>query len=151
MERDAIVQQTQVEKEALGYLTLALLRTIEWPVEGGEFSRKLSSLRFVTESFQRHLERLFALEELDGYMDVVCQQHPEMAEKVDDLQQQQEQLRTTTRQLMVQLDRIMPTNLTLFEVVCQELRNLIKWLREYNRAEQELLSAAGLHRSESGV
>jgi len=72
MVQESTIQQTKVEREAMEHVTQALERTIVWTVTGDEFSRKLSTVRFVTEPFQRHLERLFALEELDGYMDVVA-------------------------------------------------------------------------------
>jgi len=148
MEKDAIVQQTRVENEALEFVTMALERTIAWPVQGGEFTRKLSSLRFMTESFQRHMERLFALEELDGYMDVVCRLHPEMSGDVDELKNQQEKLRNTIRQLILKLERTPPGDLVVFNAICEELQSLIKWLRQYNQIEKQLLVAAGLHQTD---
>jgi hypothetical protein len=142
MEQESIVQQTKVEREATELVTLALERTLLWTVKGDDFSRKLSSVRFVTESFQHHLERLFALEELDGYMNVVCQLHPEFTDKVKDLKATHAQLHEMTRQLVLNLEQASPTDVTKFEVICEELKSLISSLREHNKQENELLVEA---------
>jgi hypothetical protein len=147
MDQKSIVQQTQVENEAVEFVTQALARTLEWPVEGKEFSRKLSSLRFVTESLQRHLERLFALEELDGYMDLICQHRPELTDRVDALQKQQDKLRISARQLVLQLERTSPTDLVMFAGVCEQLTSLVDWIRTYHQSENALLTTAGLRDS----
>ena len=62
-----IAQQTVVEDGILKLLVEGLRSALAWKVTN-DFSRKLSSVRFITQSFQRHLERLMALEEYDGYM-----------------------------------------------------------------------------------
>ena len=48
-----------------------------WTVDRDGFTRKLSSVRFFTELYHRHLERLFALEEVDGYMVSVARLNPD--------------------------------------------------------------------------
>ena len=42
-----------------------------WEVESDGFSRKLSSVRFLSEPYQRHLDWLLALEEIDGYLEAI--------------------------------------------------------------------------------
>ena len=66
-----IAKQTEVESGLVKLLIEGLRSTVDWKVHGGDFSRKLSTLRFIVRSFQGHMERLFALEEYDGYMDLV--------------------------------------------------------------------------------
>ena len=144
MDQEPIIQQSRVEREAMEHVTLALERTLIWNVKGEEFSRKLSSVRFVTESFQHHLERLFALEELDGYMNVVCQLHPEFTGKVNDLKETHKQLHETIRQLVLRLEQALPTDLAKFDVICEELENLIDSFRKHNQEENELLVEAVL-------
>ena len=48
-----IAQQTEVEYGALNHLIVALRTALAWKVHGSEFSRKLSTLRFVVRSFER--------------------------------------------------------------------------------------------------
>ena len=62
------MQQAAVEHEALRHIIGALRTVLDWKPTAGDVSRKLSSLRFIIQSFQRHLERLMALKEQDGYM-----------------------------------------------------------------------------------
>ena len=42
----------------------------------------MSTLRFITQSLQRHLERVLALEEYDGYMDLVLHESPRLSNTV---------------------------------------------------------------------
>jgi hypothetical protein len=62
-----ITQQTLLEQGMLYHLTDALRSVIDWKLHGADLSRKLSTLRFIAQSFQRHLERVMALEEYDGW------------------------------------------------------------------------------------
>ena len=63
MNRHDIARQTQVEQELLGHIMHVLRTSSSWPVPGPDGSRKLSTLRFVAQSFQRHLEHLLTLED----------------------------------------------------------------------------------------
>ena len=139
MDHEAIFQQIKVESEALEYISGAVERTMAWTVEGEEFSRKLSSVRFITESFQRHLDRLFALEELDGYMTVVRNRRPGLTSKVNGLKRQHDQLRTTVQQLLLQLERASPTDRQNFDGICKDLQKTIGKVRKHNQQENELL------------
>src|SRR5450432_4119227 len=85
-----VIQQTKVESQALEHITQAVEVALAWVVEGDDVSRKLSSVRFFAEMYQRHLERLFALEEVDGYMDDVTELSPELTNQVDQLKPEHE-------------------------------------------------------------
>jgi hypothetical protein len=139
MDHKLIAEQTQMEAEALGHVTRALEVAIAWVVEGDDLSRKLSSVRFATELFQRQIERLFALEELDGYMESVCRLHPEWTNQVDDLKREHEQLRTAVRKLVLRLDRASPTDLAKLDAICEDLRDVIQQILEHSRRENELI------------
>ena len=82
MAHQDIAQQTLLEHGMLNHLTDALRSVIDWKFQGDDFSRKLSTLRFIAQSFQRHLERLMALEEYDGYMDMVGGLSPHLGKDV---------------------------------------------------------------------
>ena len=139
MDHEPIVQQTKVENEALGHITRALEVVIAWAVKGADCSRKLSSVRFATELFQRQLERLFALEELDGYMEIVCQLQPELTDQVAVLKREHEQLREAVRKLALRLERASPTDLAKLDAICEDLRNVIHQILKHSRRENELL------------
>src|SRR5260370_8017336 len=73
-----IAQQSMVENGMLHHLEEALRDTMAWQIHGSDLSRKLSTLRFIAGSFQRHLERLFTLEEFYGYMDLLLKTSPNL-------------------------------------------------------------------------
>jgi hypothetical protein len=139
MNQELLIQQTKVESQALEHVTRALEVMVGWAVDGDGYGRKLSSVRFFTELYQRHLERLFALEEIDGYMESVSRLNPELAGKVDNLKREHEQFRAAVRKMVVRLDLASPTNLPGFDATCEELRKTINQILEHLRREQELL------------
>ena len=139
MNQELLIQQTKVESQALEHVTRALEVMIAWVVDGGGYGRKLSSLRFFTELYQRHLERLFALEEIDGYMESISRLNPELTSQVDDLKREHEQFRAAVRKVVVRFDLASPTRLTEFDETCAELRNTINHVLEHLRRESELL------------
>jgi hemerythrin-like domain-containing protein len=133
-----LIQQTKVESQALEHITQAVEVALAWVVEGDDVSRKLSSVRFFTEMYQRHLERLFALEEVDGYMDDVTELSPELTNQVDQLKPEHEQFRVAIRKLVLRLDRTPPVDCASFNAVCEKLRLVIKQVLEHTRRENEL-------------
>ena len=142
MNQELLIQQTKVESQALEHITRALEVMIGWAVDGGGYARKLSSVRFFTVQYQQHLERLFALEEIDGYMESLSRFNPELSNQVDDLKRDHEQLRSAVRKIVVRLDLASATNLAEFDATCFEVRRTINEILEHLRREQELLVEA---------
>jgi hypothetical protein len=142
MNQELLIEQTKVESQALEHITRALEVMIGWAVDGTGLSRKLSSVRFFTELYQRHLERLFALEEIDGYMESIIRFNPELANRVDDLKREHEQLRAAVRKIVVRLDLATPAKLAEFDATCFEVRATINQVLEHLRREQDLLVEA---------
>ena len=118
MNQELLIQQTKVENQALEHITQALEVMIGWRVNGDGYGRKLSSVRFFTELYQRHLERLFALEEIDGYMETISRLNPELTSQVDVLKREHEQFRAAVRKIVVRLDLASPTQLAEFDATC---------------------------------
>jgi hypothetical protein len=139
MNRKLLIQQTKVESQALEHVTRALEVMLGWTVDGQGYSRKLSSVRFFTELYQRHLERLFALEEIDGYMEGISRLNPELANQIDQLKQEHEQFRAAVRKSVVRIDLASPTQLAEFDATCEQLRKTINEVLEHLRRESELL------------
>ena len=149
MNQELLIQQTKRESQALEHVTRALEVMLGWAVDGDGFSRKLSSVRFFTELYQRHLERLFALEEIDGYMESVSRLHPELTGQVDNLKREHERFRAAVRKIVVRIDLASPMDLPDFDATCDELRNTINQILEHLRREQELL-VESFHRDTGG-
>jgi hypothetical protein len=139
MNQKLIVEHTQTESEALEHVTQALEVAIAWVVEGDDLSRKLSSVRFATDLFQRQIERVFALEEFDGYMGTVRRSHPEWVDQVEEFKREHEEFRAVMRKLVLRLDRVSPVDRANLDAICTELRDVMQRILEHNRRERDLL------------
>jgi hemerythrin-like domain-containing protein len=142
MDRQDVARQTQVEHELLQYLIQGLRAMAAWPVPGPDASRKLSTLRFTAQSFQRHLERLLAVEEYDGYMGLVRVAAPRLGRATDALKDEHEQFRTEARRVVRRLDLLPSTDLAALGQVCDDLLALLRQIEEHSRKELTLLQEA---------
>ena len=140
---ETILQQTELEHQYLRHVKDALRGAIAWDVSGeDDLARKLSSMRFVAQSFQRYLERLFALEEHDGYMAVITETHPHLTSKLDTLRSQHEAYREAIRQIMPRLELIAPDEREAFDAICRELLTSVDRVAKHNQEETRLLQDA---------
>jgi hypothetical protein len=130
-----IAQQTVVEQDMLKHLMEGLRVTMAWPVVDGDYSRSLSTLRFIAQSFQRHLERLMTCEEYDGYMDLVLATSPHLSRTVEGLRQEHEQLRAAICQIVLRLEGLAAGDPAAFARVCDDFRGLLQKVEEHNRRE----------------
>jgi hypothetical protein len=135
-------QQTLVEHELLGYLVEGLRTTLAWQVQGEDFTRKLSTLRFMAQCFQRHLERMMALEEYDGYMGLAGATSPWLGRKVDALRQEHTRLREAARRVVHGLEHASPTDQGEFACLCEALAALLLQVEEHTRKEVTLVQEA---------
>lgn len=134
-----LVEQTKVESDALEHVTRALEIMLRWTVASEGFARKLSSVRFFTELYQRHLERLLALEEVDGYMESVAKIKPELANRVACLKQEHEPFRSALRETVLRLDMALPTEPADFDRTCAQLQTTITNVLDHLHRERETL------------
>jgi hypothetical protein len=139
MDQELLIQQINVESQALEHTTQALEAALGWSIDGTGFSRKLSSVRFLTESYQRHVERLFALEEIDGFMESISRLNPDLTNRVDKLELEHEKFRAAIRESLVRIDSASSNQLAEFDATCQQLRTTINEVLEHLRRENELL------------
>src|SRR6516164_7407448 len=140
MEQD-VAQQMQVEHGLLQHL-IGGLRAAAWPVPGPDASRKLSTLRFVAGSFQRHLERLLALEEYDGYLGLVRATSPRLVRAADALRAEHERFRAEARRLAQRLERLPGTGAAALAPVCADLLALLGQVEGHSEREMALVHEA---------
>jgi Hemerythrin HHE cation binding domain len=137
-----LAQQTLVEENMLVLVIEGLRTTLAWQVQGTDFSRKLSTLRFITESFQRHLERVLAVEEYDGYMDLVLHASPQSGNNVDALRQEHDHLRKDASHIVHGFEHVSTTDCDSFARICGDLLGLLKRLDAHNKKEVKLMQKA---------
>jgi len=142
MEHSDMAQQVLVEHGMLKHIMEGLRATVAWPIHGGDFSRKLSTLRFISQSFQRHLERLTSLEEFDGYMNLVMEANPHLAKNVEGLREEHHRLRSSLRRLVHGLERIAATDQAAFAQAIQELSAILDRVDEHHKKEASLVQEA---------
>jgi hypothetical protein len=142
MERQEVTHQTQVEHELLKHIMEGLRMTAGWEVPGPDASRKLSTLRFVAQSFQRHLEHLLTLEEYDGYMDLVLNCAPWLGRATDALRAEHDGFRTQARRFVQRLERLQATDAPALDEVCGDLLALLEEVEAHNAKEIALLQEA---------
>jgi hypothetical protein len=111
-------------------------------VPGPDGSRKLSTLRFVAQSFQRHLEHVLALEEFDGYMDLALASAPWLGRATDALRAEHDLFRTEARRLVQRLERLPATDVAALGKLCDDLLVLLGKIEGHNGKEVALIQEA---------
>jgi len=142
-------QQALVENGLLKSLTEGLQRALAWEASEEAFARKLSTVRFIFQSFQRHLERLMRLEEVDGYMDSVLATNPHLSKAVDRLKEDHFRFRQVSGRLAQRLERVSTTDYEPFTEICDELGDILHELDEHS-AQEAKLYLEGFEQEEGG-
>jgi uncharacterized protein YhaN len=139
MSRNDLIRQVSLEHQLLGHITQAVRGTMDWSAEGEGLSRKLSTVRFVVQSFQRHLDRLLTLEEQGGFMDLLLDCDSQRGARVEDLKQQHDQFREALKRVIPRLERVSPGDHAEFASVCDRIRNLLDRIDSHCLAEMFLV------------
>jgi hypothetical protein len=102
-------------------------------------SHKLSTLHFQTWSFERHLARIQVLADHGGYMHLITDAHPHLAEEVETLRNGREELHSNLQKIIVRLERVSRDDAGGFGKICAELERFLDDLRAHGQKERELL------------
>lgn len=129
----------RMEHQILDHVKQALRVTLGWKVPDSGLSRKVSSVRFTFQSFQRHLERLLDLEEQDGYMVLVAELKPNMFSRVERLEHDHIVFRNALHNLMPEVEAVSEYQSEEFEEVCGEIHALLEKLDRHDEEEIDLL------------
>jgi hypothetical protein len=149
MDRQDVAQQMQVEHGLLQHLMQGLRATVAWEVPGADASRKLSTLCFIAQMFQRHLERLLAMEEYDGYMGLVRASCPRLGRATDALRAEHESFRTEARRIAQRLEWLPGTDLAALDQAGADVLALLGQVEAHSGKEMALLQEA-LEQDEGG-
>jgi len=141
------MRQAAVEHEALRHIIGALRTVLDWKPTADDGARKLSSLRFITQSFQRHLERLMALKEQDGYMSDAVEQMPSLADKEQTLLREHDEFEESLHRLVLKLEHVSASDRAKMDEACRDLEELLVKLDDHHRREAELMQEAYLRDS----
>ena len=131
-----------MEHQILDHAKQALRVTLGWKVPSVGLPRKLSSLQFTLQSFQRHLERIMELEEQDGYMVMVAETKPNMHFRVERLERDHDKFRRTMRRLLPVVEALNEYQCEEFETVCGEIAAFLDRIDRHDAEEINLLQEA---------
>ena len=134
-----IAQQVHFESGLMNSLLEGLRAILAWKTQGDDYTRKLSTLAFVSKSLRRHLERLMNLEETDGYMDVVLETKPNLSKVVDQLRQEHDRFRHATKRFVRRFEQMSSTDRDTFDRTCEELADFLFRLERHSRREAKLI------------
>jgi hypothetical protein len=135
-----LAHQTLVEHQILAHIKDALRLTLETRVATISVGRKLSSVRFMAASFERHLQRLLDLEEDGGYMTLVQERKPDLLDQVLALRGEHAEFRQELRQIVGALENLAPEGEEeRFHGLCHKLHALVDRLDAHDAQEIHLL------------
>jgi hypothetical protein len=103
---------------------------------------ELAEVQSQTLVLKRHLNRLFALEEVDDYLNFVAERHPEFIEHIAQLKAQHAEFRRTINDLLVRLDAVESQDKERFDAICLDIHTVICRVLQHGSAEGKLLRRA---------
>lgn len=140
VETDAyITDQCLIEHRTLGHIKAALRLALDWQVGAPGLPRKIATVRFMAQSFRRHIERLMGLEEKDGYMEVVGQMKPNLVDQARRLRDEHDLFRATLAKLLPRLDSVADTDAAEISAICDDLHSLLHGVDIHDARETALL------------
>ncbi len=134
-----VAKQIEVELALLLNIEQAFRVALDWKTNDGENNRKLSTLRFVTRSFERHLARIRMLSDYGGYMVLVTDMKPQLASAVRSLKLLRDNLQAHLDELMFRLEHVSANETAKFDELCKELEHYLEDLSAHGAKEMELL------------
>jgi hemerythrin-like domain-containing protein len=127
-----------LEHEVVARLADALRTSIGWSHHGG-ITRQLESVRFLADSFQRHLERMLDLEEQGGYMELLTESHPQLEPDLKRLRGEHDLFRSRMQSAVANLQRLNEPTQAELDKVLAELTSLLDEVDRHNKGEMQLL------------
>ncbi|HEX5442860.1 MAG TPA: hypothetical protein VFW87_03480 [Pirellulales bacterium] len=136
-------QQALFEHELLAHIAGALRTTIDWTLRTQDASSRLPSLRFIAQSFVRHLDHILDLEERDGYMPGVdSRRHADLRQRVWQLRRDHDYFRAELAASVERLESAASSDYLTIGEVCHAMLALLDGINEHNQHELEIIELA---------
>jgi hypothetical protein len=145
---DARFYQFTVENQVLDHVKTALRKTLASDEDRMGLERKVSTVKFVTDSLVRHLIRLLDLEDETEAADPIEELKPHLSEKTSALQFEHEQFRAILGEMKDQVSGISPDNEPHFDAFCRDLLSFLDRLDQHEARELAILQE--LHNADEG-
>ena len=139
-----ISQQMLLEHEVVARVADALRTAIGWGHHAGA-AQKLDSIRFLAESFQRHVERMLDLEEHGGYLELLGRSHPQLGSELDRLLREHDEFRRGIEHVLGEMQGFDASNPVELDTILDELTSLLARIDSHNKIEMSMLQEVVLH------
>ncbi len=139
MDCSQVARQALFEHELLDHLKKALRHALSWEIDRVGLNRKRSSVCFTADSLGRHLERLMEIEEEGGYMRVVIDRKPHLAEQAKRLLEDHRRFREELQNLLPRVANGQQFDQVGLDELSLELLALLDQVDEHDRGEIDLL------------
>jgi hypothetical protein len=136
---DTLGNQALLEHQILQLVASALRLCLHWETASVGFAKKLSSVRFTAQSFQRHLERLMSLEEGGGYMQFVRDRQPGLYDESQALRREHDGFRQSLARIVRCLEELPAEDLEALDDACHSLATLLDRLDQHHTREIDLI------------
>ena len=136
---EAKFYQFTIENQVLDHVKLALRNTLTSDTERMGLERKVSTVKFVTESLHRHLERLLDWEDEAGLVDPNELDKPHLIEKAGLLQREHQKIREMLNSLASTVAELTPEEETYFDAYCRDALAFLDQLDRHEKSEMLVL------------
>jgi hypothetical protein len=139
MDAQMIADRMSIEENILAHVRDALEVAVSAPIVRTTAVQWLERFCFLGNSFQRHLRRLFAIEEEGGYMDFIisCPQ-PTLGNQADSLHTDHQDLPTELESILADAADIDPSDLDGLRNLRERLEGFLERLSSHHRREHDL-------------
>lgn len=128
-----------IEHQILEHVKQALRVTLEWKAPAVSLPHKMSSVAFTLKSFQRHLDRLMAIEEEGGYMAMVSEVNPHLQQRIDYLAHDHGRFRQQISNIVPYVEELCEWQPVEFAEICAEIFLLLDEVDSHDEQEISLL------------
>jgi hypothetical protein len=128
-----------MEHQILEHVKQALRVTLRWKAPAVSLPQKMSSVAFTLKSFQRHLDRLMAIEEEDGYMAMVSEASPHLHQRIDHLASDHDRFRRQMNEIVPCVEALCEWQPVEFSEVCADIILLLDEIDSHDTQEISLL------------
>ncbi len=139
MDRESIHQQLKIEQDLLRHIADALRAALDWSAADAGTARKLSTVRFLLETLQRHSHRLWAIHEYDGYMTFVVAHAPETTHAVEELKKGHESIRKRIGQVCSRFEHISDKDHATIAELIASVREILTEYEAHNERELKVI------------
>lgn len=135
----ARLRQGLAEHDLIEHVKSALRLALAWDADDVGLNRKITSVRFCTESLARHMYLVFEIEEQEGELDEIADNRPNLFEAANLLRHEHESLRASLAAAVALVGQQSADNPLAFAQCCEELETLLSHLDRHEAGERKLL------------